>query len=168
MRLPAYGCSASTGFALTEFNRLFSTWFKLKVLRPLANKKPHRTPEAQDHNFIAKLIFFKRTLHQITSRLVSATSFRDTVAITDWCLLELYACYITNPPTDLPEHRYKRHRFPAEIIVHAVWPYHPFQLSPRDFEDLLAERRIDVSFRTVSEWAVKFWRQFADHLRGRS
>lgn len=67
---------------------------------------------------------------------------------------------MTNLATDLTEHRYKRHRFPAEIIAHAVWLYHRFPLSLRDVEDLLAERGIDVSFQTVSEWAVKFGRKF--------
>ncbi len=33
---------------------------------------------------------------------------------------------------------YKRHRFPAEIITHAVWLYHRFLLSFRDVEELLA------------------------------
>jgi putative transposase len=31
-----------------------------------------------------------------------------------------------------------RHRFPAEIITHAVWLYHVFSLSLRDVELLLA------------------------------
>jgi len=35
---------------------------------------------------------------------------------------------------------YKRYRFPPEIIQHAVWLYHRFNLSHRDIEDLLAER----------------------------
>jgi putative transposase len=81
-----------------------------------------------------------------------------SVALTDWCRSELYACYMTKLPTDITEHRYKRHRFPAEIIGHAVWLYHRFPLSLRDVEDPLAERGIDVSFQTVSEWAVKFGR----------
>jgi putative transposase len=37
---------------------------------------------------------------------------------------------------------YKRYRFPSEIIQHAVWLYHRFNLSHRDIEDLLAERGI--------------------------
>ncbi|KFI24101.1 transposase, partial [Haematobacter missouriensis] len=64
--------------------------------------------------------------------------------------------------------RYKRHRFPAEIIAHAVWLYYRFPLSLRDVEDLLAERGIDVSFQTVCEWTAKFGYQFADQLRRRS
>jgi len=42
--------------------------------------------------------------------------------------------------------RYHRHRFPPEIISHAVWLYHRFGLSLRDVEDLLAERGITVSY----------------------
>ena len=65
---------------------------------------------------------------------------------------------------------YKRHRFPAEIIAHAVWLYYRFPLSLRDVEDLLAERGIDVSFQTVAELAtkLKFGLKFAHQLRRRS
>jgi transposase-like protein len=34
---------------------------------------------------------------------------------------------------------YHRHRFPQEIIRHAVWLYYRFCLSFRDVEDLLSE-----------------------------
>ena len=44
---------------------------------------------------------------------------------------------------------YQRHRFPAEVIQHAVWLYFRFPLSFRDVEDLLAQRGIDVSYETV-------------------
>ena len=64
--------------------------------------------------------------------------------------------------------RYHRHRFPAEIIAHAVWLYYRFPLSLRDVGDLLAERGIDVSFQTMSEWVVKFGLKFAYQLRRRS
>jgi putative transposase len=37
---------------------------------------------------------------------------------------------------------YPRHRFPAEIISHAVWLYHVFSLSLRDVEVILAERGV--------------------------
>jgi hypothetical protein len=43
---------------------------------------------------------------------------------------------------------YSRHRFPAEVIQHAVWLYFRFPLSFRDVEDLLAQRGIDVSYET--------------------
>lgn len=64
--------------------------------------------------------------------------------------------------------QYKRHRFPAEVIAHAVWLYYRFPLSLRDVEDLLAERGIEVSFQTVAEWARKFGLKFALQLRRRS
>ncbi len=38
------------------------------------------------------------------------------------------------------ESLYRGHRFPPEIISHAIWLYHRFTLSFRDVEDLLAER----------------------------
>jgi len=62
----------------------------------------------------------------------------------------------------------RRHRFPAEIIAHAVWLCYRFPLSFRAVEDLLAERGIEVSFQTVSEWAAKFGLKFAHQLLRRS
>jgi putative transposase len=44
---------------------------------------------------------------------------------------------------------YRRHRFPAEIIAHAVWLYFRFPLSLRMVEDLLAARGIMVSHQTI-------------------
>jgi transposase-like protein len=43
---------------------------------------------------------------------------------------------------------YRRHRFPAEIIQHAIWLYVRFTLSYRDVEELLAERGLDISYET--------------------
>jgi len=60
---------------------------------------------------------------------------------------------------------FKRHRFPAEIIQHAVWLYARFTLSFRDVEDLLAERGIDVSNETVRRWFLKFGQLIAGNLR---
>ena len=42
---------------------------------------------------------------------------------------------------------YRRRRFPAEIIQHAIWLYLRFTLSYRDVEELLAERRLDISYK---------------------
>ena len=67
--------------------------------------------------------------------------------------------------TEFPAAHFRRHRFPAEIITHAVWLYFRFPLSLRDVEDLLAERGINVSFQTVSEWAAKFGLKFANRER---
>jgi putative transposase len=65
-----------------------------------------------------------------------------------------------------PDPKY-RHRFPAEVISHAVWLYHVFSLSLRDVELLLAERGIVVSYETVRRWCKKFGETFANRLRCR-
>ena len=68
--------------------------------------------------------------------------------------------------TPSPDPHY-RHRFPAEIISHAVWLYHVFSLSLRDVELLLAERGIVVSYETVRRWCKKFGPSFANRVRRR-
>ena len=60
---------------------------------------------------------------------------------------------------------YCRHRFPPEIIQHAVWLYFRFSLSFRNVEDLLAERGIDLSYETFRRWALKFGQAYARKLR---
>src|SRR5690349_8249535 len=62
---------------------------------------------------------------------------------------------------------YRRHRFPPEIIQHAIWLYLRFTLSYRDVEDLLAERGLDVSYETVRRWVWEFGPVFARELRRR-
>jgi len=49
----------------------------------------------------------------------------------------------------------QRHRFPSEIISHAVWLYHRFCLRFREVEELLAERGITVTYETVPKWCRK-------------
>ena len=51
---------------------------------------------------------------------------------------------------------YRRHRFPPEIIQHAIWLYLRFTLSYRDVEELLAERGVEISYETVRRWVLKF------------
>ena len=60
---------------------------------------------------------------------------------------------------------YRRHRFPAESIQHAMWLYLRFTLSYRDVEELLAERGLDVSYETVPRWVLKFGPVIARKLR---
>ena len=60
---------------------------------------------------------------------------------------------------------YKRHRFPSEIIQHAVWLYHRFNLSFRDIEDLLHERGIEVSYEAIRLWCNKFGPEYAKRLK---
>ncbi len=62
---------------------------------------------------------------------------------------------------------YKRHRFPAEVICHAVWLYFRFTLSFRDVEELLVQRGIEVSYETIRCWTLKFGPQIARNLNRR-
>ncbi len=64
-----------------------------------------------------------------------------------------------------PPNPHYRHRFPAEIISHAVWLYHVFSLSLRDVELLLAGRGVTVSYETVRRWCGKFGQSFANCVR---
>jgi putative transposase len=62
---------------------------------------------------------------------------------------------------------YAGHRFPAEIISHAVWLYFRFPLSLRMIEEMLAARGIVVSHETVRQWALKFGQAFANRSPAR-
>lgn len=64
-----------------------------------------------------------------------------------------------------PAVSYKRHRFPPQIIAHAVWLYFQFPLSLRLVEELLLERGIVVSYETIRRWAKKFGPDYARRLR---
>ena len=66
-----------------------------------------------------------------------------------------------------PPNPHHRHRFPAELIRHAVWLYHVFSLSFRDVELLLAERGVIVSHESIRRWCLKFGAAFAGTLRRR-
>jgi len=60
---------------------------------------------------------------------------------------------------------YARHRFPPDVIRHAVWLYLRFTLSYRDVEDLLAERGLIVSNESIRRWVLKFGPVIAKNLR---
>ena len=62
---------------------------------------------------------------------------------------------------------YAGHRFPAEVISHAVWLYFRFPLSLRMVEEMLAARGIIVSHESVRQWARKFGQEFANQIRRR-
>ena len=62
---------------------------------------------------------------------------------------------------------YKHHRFPGEIISHAVWLYFRFPLSHRDVEELLFVRGIIVSYEAIRKWCRKFGQSYANQLRRR-
>jgi putative transposase len=63
--------------------------------------------------------------------------------------------------------RYTGHRFPPEVIGHAIWLYFRFPLSLRMVEEMLAVRGIAVSHETVRQWARKFGQAFANQIRRR-
>ena len=62
---------------------------------------------------------------------------------------------------------YYGHRYPREIISHAVWLYYKFGLSLRNVEDLLAERGIVVSYETIRRWCARFGLEYVRRLRRR-
>jgi putative transposase len=59
---------------------------------------------------------------------------------------------------------YKRHRFPPQIIAHAIWLYFRFPLSLRLVEEMLLERGIVVSYETIRRWGRKFGSEYARRL----
>jgi putative transposase len=63
--------------------------------------------------------------------------------------------------------QYKNHRFPAEIISHAVWLYFRFCLSYRDVEELLFARGVIATDKAIRTWCVKFGQRYANELRRR-
>ena len=63
--------------------------------------------------------------------------------------------------------RYAGHRYPTEIISHAVWLYFRFTLSFRDIEELLAARGIILTYETIRQWCLKFGQPFANEIRHR-
>jgi putative transposase len=69
--------------------------------------------------------------------------------------------------TAMPANPYKNHRFPAEIISHAVWLYFRFCLSYRDVEELLFARGILVTYEAIRKWCRTFGHSYANKLRHR-
>ena len=63
------------------------------------------------------------------------------------------------------ERRYRRHRFPIEVVEQCVWLYFRFTVSYRDIEEMMAKRGIQVTYETVREWCHKFGSLYAAQLR---
>jgi len=61
--------------------------------------------------------------------------------------------------------RYRRHRFPIEVVEHCVWLYFRFSLSFRNIEEMMAVRGVRVTYETVREWCRKFGALYAAQLR---
>jgi len=63
------------------------------------------------------------------------------------------------------ESRYRRHRFPIEVVEQCVWLYFRFALSYRNVEEMMAKRGVPVTYETVREWCLKFGSLYAVLLR---
>jgi putative transposase len=63
--------------------------------------------------------------------------------------------------------KHKNHRFPVEIISHAVWLYFRFCLSFRTVEELLLVRGVTVTYEAIRNWCRKFGQQYTNQLRRR-
>lgn len=63
--------------------------------------------------------------------------------------------------------RYQHHRFPPDIISHAVWLYFRFTLSYRDVEEMLLARGIRVTYEAIRKWCRKFGQDDANQMRRR-
>src|SRR3954454_17634247 len=62
---------------------------------------------------------------------------------------------------------YAGHRFPPEVISHAVRLYFRFPLSLRMVEEMLAARGIAVSHEMVRQRGLEFGQDFANGIRRR-
>lgn len=60
---------------------------------------------------------------------------------------------------------FKPHRYPPDVIRHAVWLSFRFTLSFRDVEEMLAQSGIEVSYETIRCWTLKFGQAFEQNLR---
>jgi putative transposase len=62
---------------------------------------------------------------------------------------------------------YKQHRFPGEIISHAVWLSFRVPLSHHDVEELLFVRGVIGSYEAIRQWCRTCGQQYAHQLRRR-
>ena len=51
---------------------------------------------------------------------------------------------------------FKGAQFPSHVILHAVFFYLRYGVSYRDFEEILAERGVQVDHATLNRWVVKY------------
>ena len=79
-----------------------------------------------------------------------------------------YACrWCHRSFTEATTSAFSGYRWPANVILTAVRWYLAYPLSSRQVRELLAERGIDVSDRTVLDWAQVFGPQLAAEVRRR-
>ena len=79
-----------------------------------------------------------------------------------------YACHTCRRTfTERTASAFSGYRWPADVILTAVRWYLAYPLSSRQVLELLAERGIDVSHRTVLNWVQAFGPQLAAEVRRR-
>src|SRR6476619_1044327 len=79
-----------------------------------------------------------------------------------------YACRLCRRTfTENTRSAFSGYRWPRDVIVLAVRWYLAYPLSSRQVLELLAERGIDVSHRTVLNWVQTFGPQLAAEVRHR-
>jgi len=79
-----------------------------------------------------------------------------------------YACRTCRRTfTDDTNSAFSGYRWPADVILTAIRWYLAYPLSSRQIVELLAERGIDVSHRTVLNWVQAFGPQLAAEIRRR-
>src|ERR671938_913738 len=79
-----------------------------------------------------------------------------------------YACRACRRTfTEASTSAFSGYRWPADVILTAVRWYLAYPLSSRQIVELLAERAIDVSHRTVLDWVQAFGPRLADEVRRR-
>src|SRR5918911_183613 len=79
-----------------------------------------------------------------------------------------YACHPCRRTfTEYTASAFCGYRWPADVILTAVRWYLAYPLSSRQILELLAERGIDVSHRTVLDWVQVFGPRLADEVRRR-
>ena len=62
---------------------------------------------------------------------------------------------------------FKKHRYSADIIMHAVWLYCRYALSYMDVEEILKDRGIAVDHASIQRWVYKFAPVFEQAFRKR-
>ena len=115
----------------------------------------------------SRLVFLKTIDRE---RAHCSSSHSDTVGTRNRPLREVLSTWLHSRHTDTMRSTrslYHGHRYPLEILSHAVWLYYKFGLSLRNVEDLLAKRGLVVTYETIRRWCTKFGSEYVRRLKRR-
>ena len=62
---------------------------------------------------------------------------------------------------------FKGTHFPKSVILYAVFFYVHYSVSYRDFQEIMAERGVEIDHATLNRWVVKYSPQFATQAQKR-